>query len=329
MEGDGIRVTVVVSMYRCARYLEAFFDAADKVTSDDVELLLLLNDPLPEEVSVVERRISGGRRYRYVPVVERETLYASWNRGIRLARGRFVTIWNVDDIRFPDALDRQADFLDDNPGVGMAYGDYYLSRVHGAAPYGICHELEYEGNERAAESRHVIGCFPMWRRNLHDVVGYFDEQFGIVGDFEFQLRCLAHCRIKKAPGILGVFYVGDMGSGRLSMSRDRSGAERTCVFRRYAQWARIDLMYLFQSFRFRSGMMKLDGGWMPVTGCGIGAWTRFFSRFAVVVGIAAFPYCLLRYVKNHIGWLAGRALLFRRQAYEKIDVHEEGEDHGR
>ena len=55
--------------------------------------------------------------------VPREGLYKSWNRGIKLAKGEYITIWNVDDIRYPESFKEQAQVMDKNIKTMLVYGD--------------------------------------------------------------------------------------------------------------------------------------------------------------------------------------------------------------
>jgi glycosyltransferase involved in cell wall biosynthesis len=48
----------------------------------------------------------------------------SRNRGITLARGKYIAILDSDDISLPDRLAKQVDFMESNPEVG-ACGSYY------------------------------------------------------------------------------------------------------------------------------------------------------------------------------------------------------------
>ena len=50
---------------------------------------------------------------------------------------------------------------------------------------------------------------PMWRRNLHDAVGYFDEQFFCGGDYEFWIRATQHFEMLYIDKFTGKHFVGD------------------------------------------------------------------------------------------------------------------------
>jgi glycosyltransferase involved in cell wall biosynthesis len=59
----------------------------------------------------------------------REPLYASWNRAIRMARGKYLTSANADDRHSPDALELLSGALEANPDAALSYGDYAETNV--------------------------------------------------------------------------------------------------------------------------------------------------------------------------------------------------------
>lgn len=79
-----------------------------------MEVLLLHNEPSDMELEIIGEYLkNSGENIRHIIIEKRESLYQTWNRGISLAKGEYIAIWNVDDVRLPDSLERQAKVLDD------------------------------------------------------------------------------------------------------------------------------------------------------------------------------------------------------------------------
>ena len=49
------------------------------------------------------------------------------------------------------------------------------------------------------------GAFIMWRKSIHEKIGYFDEQFMISGDQNFWYRLTGFYIIQKVNTVLGAF----------------------------------------------------------------------------------------------------------------------------
>lgn len=153
----------------------------------------------------------------------RDPLYHSWNIGIQHARGEYITNANADDRLAPFATRKLAEALDN--GADVAYGSCYCTVTRNAEWSGewdffLDDPINYHdgkvpfGHEPFDPDRLArqcfIGPFPMWRKALHDRVGYFDSAFAIAGDYEMWLRFAAHgATFQNIPLYLGLFYFAD------------------------------------------------------------------------------------------------------------------------
>ena len=296
------RISVITSLYRCYQYLDNYFDAVDKIINlDECEFLLLFNDPTEEEDAKIKERIAGKNHFKYYKI-DREPLYATWNRGIKLASGKYCANWNVDDIRLPDSLFRQANALDDNPKCALAYGNTINILRHEDTTGTINNELDYsETTKHKFRDSCFLSCFPMWRKSIHDTIGYFDEQFKVVGDFEFQIRVAYKYPFVKVDGILGYFFIGS-GGARLSQQNKMQIIENNMTYLRYGVYQKVDITYLSQRHMFNENEVVSYNQSIPLTQyipyiqsvrkSKKGAWVK-----AILFKL---PYDTLRYIKIHI-----------------------------
>jgi glycosyltransferase involved in cell wall biosynthesis len=207
---------------------------------DECELILVHNDATEEELDILSRFIQPNMQVLHI-LVEREGLYASWNRAAMAASGEYLAIWNVDDIRTPDSLAAQKAALEQS-NAAMCYGDFYGTRTYGLFPETLYRYSPYQAFKEEAFKRHIIGCFPMWRKAIHRHIGYFDEQFKLVSDYEFQLRLIRRYSMVKAAPVLG-YYLEHAGH-KLSSNRRIQHRERTAVELRYRMYDKIMLHVL-------------------------------------------------------------------------------------
>lgn len=241
------KVTVLVSLYRCIDFIESFLQHASAIVNkDEIEFLLLHNDPQPAETAIIDRHIGQFKDMKHIRIVEREGLYKTWNRGIKLATGDYITIWNVDDIRFPDSILRQAQALDHHPAAAVAYGDMYGSKVYGTHAGKLYQHPEWTEQPNEFFQSYVMSCFQMWRKSIHQEVGFYDEQFKCVGDFDFQVRVALRYPFVKVKEPLGI-YLEDLPH-KLSSSSVQS-LENNIVYARYGAYKKIQLPFLRSSLR--------------------------------------------------------------------------------
>jgi hypothetical protein len=122
-------------------------------------------------------------------------IYETWNYALGKARGEFISNANIDDARHYTCIERQAQTLRMLPFVDIVYQDYYVFFQPNLSFDYIeknCFSSKIPifniNNISKASLPHNA---PMWRRSLHDELGFFDEIFQSSGDWDFWLRCAA------------------------------------------------------------------------------------------------------------------------------------------
>ena len=188
-----MQVSIIVSLYRTEKHLQHFLSDAykliDELEKHDIshELILVSNDASTKEASVLKSLKAPFK----VIFVEREPIYASWNRGIRMASGDFVTFWGVDDTRFPSGIIDGLMKVNET-GTDIAYLPFRYHRFVRLFGLSILAKIKtftppiFEMSKFTTEMH--IGPHFIVKRSLFDKIGFFDESFKIAGDFEFQVR---------------------------------------------------------------------------------------------------------------------------------------------
>jgi len=132
------------------------------------------------------------------------------NKGIRLARGRFVGILNADDYYEPGALARAAALLAPLPEPAFVVGNCNVWRSET--------ELQMVNKPRKLALEELllgfdINPFPVnpaayfYSRSLHDQIGFYDEGHEFAMDVEWLFRAAGHCKLS--------YYDEDWGNFRL------------------------------------------------------------------------------------------------------------------
>ncbi len=113
-------VTVLMPLYNGERYIREAVESILRQTWRDFELLIIDDgsiDKGPDIISFMQdERIVMLRNSSNMGVA------ATLNRGLAVARGRYIARMDADDISLPDRLERQVRFMDDHPDVGISGG---------------------------------------------------------------------------------------------------------------------------------------------------------------------------------------------------------------
>ena len=237
MSSEAIKVSFLTSLYRPGRFLESFLELyTAKFNHPTHELMLVHNDPSDEERGIIERYAGRISNLKHI-CVERESVYASWNRGIKASSGEYLAIWNVDDRRSVFGFQQQIMKLDKKPFSMIVSGDFVKVFAYGNTR-GLRVNESLRRSWLLGAPRFRNGCFLMWRRTLHASVGFFDEQFTVAGDREFWYRTTRRHRAEKARGVMG-FYLREPGAGLSRTNKGLQLRESALVAWRYAAMALI------------------------------------------------------------------------------------------
>ncbi len=235
-------ISIVSAIYKSDRYIERYekevlkFAAMLKQSGRDFELLIRATIPSEKEKLVFGRLAKN--LWCNVAEVQRRGAYAAWNEGVLAARGDVVGFWNVDDIRFPQAVMEAEDLVKN--GADVVYFPFiikryvnvfglsirvYVKRIDGAV-------LDFDVKKFSRGM--VCGPHFMFRRQLYYDIGPFDEQFKFASDFDWCVRALEHTKkFSRGQQLSGIFRVD--GTGLSSGSLPWRDAENNIVFKRHGQ----------------------------------------------------------------------------------------------
>lgn len=235
-------VTIITSLYKSEKYLPEFTKNlkgfAEEVLSRGLgyEHIIIANAP-----SIQEREAFNGFYgkpwFKFV-AIDRESVYATWNRGVGLALGDRIGFWNVDDKRYPEALSESEELF--SKGAELIYFPFIIKRylkifgkyflVHKQTINKVTPEFNDQTKPRFLREMHC-GPFFMFTKTLYNKVGPFDEQFKTSGDFDWCTRAvLAGGRLVKSQSLAGEFRLD--GGGLSAGGSMRQIVENNLVYRR-------------------------------------------------------------------------------------------------
>jgi len=114
MENKNDLVNVVMATYHgdSAHNLQQAVDSILKQTHSNFELILTIDGPVPEERAALLKEIeSSDNRILLLWNTVNKGPGAARNAAIKIAKGKYIAIFDSDDIAFPDKLENQLSYL--------------------------------------------------------------------------------------------------------------------------------------------------------------------------------------------------------------------------
>jgi glycosyltransferase involved in cell wall biosynthesis len=223
-------VSAIVSTYANERFIEGCLRDLLRQTLGRQLEIIVIDSCSPQNEGVIVRRFQAKHpNIVLVRTEQRETLYQAWNRGIKMARGKYVTNANTDDRLRPDAYEIIARELDADTNIALVYGDILFTNLENQT---------FEKHIRTGFSRRpdyspeimLTGCHmgpqPMWRKEIHAAIGYFDESFRSAGDYEFWCRIALRYPMRHLRRFLGLYLHNPAGIANSNLSLSAQETQR-------------------------------------------------------------------------------------------------------
>ncbi len=211
-------VTVLLPVYNGADVVGNAIDSVLAQSWDDFELLVIDDGSTDTTTRVIAGYVD--QRIRLVRNDRNLGITATLNRGLDLARGKYIARMDADDLCHPLRLERQIRFLDASPETGVV-GSWteVVSRAADSrtAARAMARAIVYKAlridshwfqPQSDAEVRFVMifNCplsHPsiMFRRTLIDEFGLRYE-FRFAEDYEFWTRCAQRTQLANIPEVL-------------------------------------------------------------------------------------------------------------------------------
>lgn len=203
-------VTVIISAYMSEAFIgECLAGLRQQSIWCSIEVIVIDAASPQNEQAIATEFQKENPNLVYVRTPERISIYAAWNIGLRLARGRYITVLSTNDALASNALEMMSRTLEHRPDIALVYGDSYVTQTphesfecNTGSPAMLWPEYQYEDLLRNCR----IGPHPMWRKSASEQTGFFDETYTANGDQEYWLRMGQCFEFLHIPEITGLYW---------------------------------------------------------------------------------------------------------------------------
>lgn len=191
------RITVLMPAYNVGKYIAPAINSILQQTFADFELLIL-DDGSTDTTAEV---ISGfnDNRIRYVRNDRNLGLAENLNKGIELSQTDYIARMDGDDISEPTCLEKQIDYLENHPDVGICGVGFQFFGTKTS-------KVIYPASQEAIKVQMLFGCaviLPMFRKSvfIENGLRYKPTAFP-AEDYRMWAECLRVTKIYNLPEIL-------------------------------------------------------------------------------------------------------------------------------
>lgn len=211
-------VSVIIPNYNHAPYLKERIDSVLNQTYQDFEVIILDDCSPDNSVEVIEQYRSNPH-VSHILINEQNTrnTFIQWERGISMAKGRYIWIAESDDAAEPQLLEILVGQLEHHPDASVAFCHSQLIDADGA----LLSEQNAKNSAQPGQItiddsctflRHLLifnyiynASMAVFRRDVYDRANPDYKQFRYCGDWHFWASVCAAGRVIEAYDMLSYF----------------------------------------------------------------------------------------------------------------------------
>ncbi|MCT4535552.1 glycosyltransferase family A protein [Halodesulfovibrio sp.] len=196
------RVSVLLPVYNQEKYIREAIDSILAQTYSDFEFIII--DDASSDMSVKVIQQFTDERIRFYVNTKNLGSVRTLNEGLSLCRGEYIARMDGDDIAYPERFQKQVEFLDAHPDVGVVG-----AAVQCFSKDGTGEVMRYETDCSAlfssfifAETSMVAHPVVMMRRNLFASGIKYSQRYFYAEDYKLWNDLKWHTNITNLPEVL-------------------------------------------------------------------------------------------------------------------------------
>ena len=192
----------------------------------------------------------GDGKFAFHLTMERDDgMYDAVNRGLRRATGEVLAYLNCDEQYLPGALERVAQFFEENPTVDLAFGHSLVVDPNGKFIAFRKAILPEKIHTWVSRNLAILTCSTFFRRRVLDEHGlFFDTKFKDLGDGNWVMRALD---LRLHMGVLPFFTSSFAESGENRNMAPTALREKDAMVASAPAWARALRPGIIAHYRLR------------------------------------------------------------------------------
>lgn len=210
-------VSIVTPTYNQAEYLTETIESVLAQSYPNIEYIVLDDGSTDNTQDVLSRFDGRIRHERHPNVGQAKTL----NRGWKMSRGSLLGYLSSDDRLLPDAVTRLVEGLTQHINAAVVYCDYDLIDAKGRFFRSVKAE-EFSLNRLTVDLVCQPGPGALFRRDVFERAGGWNESLRQVPDFEFWLRASRFGHFIRLPEILAQYRIHEESTSFRPISAERS-----------------------------------------------------------------------------------------------------------
>jgi glycosyltransferase involved in cell wall biosynthesis len=218
-------ISVILTVYNGECYISKAIESILTQTFRDFELIVI-NDGSNDTTSKIIELFSDPRIV-YLQNEKNCGIAKSLNRGLCIAKGRYIAIMDADDISMPERFSKQFEFLENNPEIGVC--GTWINVIDTAG--NLVDNCRYPVSSKVISYLLLFyNCIAnpttMYRKKIVMDVGNYNTEFIASMDYDLWTRIIGHYKFSNMPEFLLDYRIH---GGNISNNREKNHHENYII----------------------------------------------------------------------------------------------------
>lgn len=207
------KISVLMPVYNAEKYLGVALQSILDQSFRDFEFIIIDDGSTDNSLRIIKEYAVKDKRIVVLRSDKNLRTTKTLNKGLRLAKGKYVVRMDADDWSYPDRLQKQFEFMEKHKEVGVSGGAIEVCdrnlKVLNVRKYPIS-----DSEARKIIFRYSPFAHPatIWIKAMLDKVGGYNENIPLSQDYELYFRIGKICKFANLDSVLLKLRVHDDSS---------------------------------------------------------------------------------------------------------------------
>lgn len=185
------KVSIILTSYNRPLYLSEAIQSVLNQTMKNWELIIVDDcSSDPRVMLVIKKAIKDPRIRAFKVNYDVNNISVEWNLGIERARGEYLALLDDDNRKLPDFCKDMSEYLDTYLDKDVVACFMNMIDKYGKSTGRIFNSPVEMNKSSILERNFVDSGAMMWRREVMDKIGWFDERLKTTEDWDFVIRLM-------------------------------------------------------------------------------------------------------------------------------------------
>ena len=191
-------ISIIIATYNSGKFLEKCLQSIFEQSYQNFEIIIIDNKSTDKTLSIIKKY----EKFIDIWISESDNgIFHAMNKGIKISKGKIISILNSDDYFYPNALKTIVKYFNSNSNIDFIFGTVKKNKVFsGFKP----NKIRWKFNIYPS---HSVGFFI--KKKIHDKIGLYNLKYKHSNDYDFFYRLIVKNKIRgistKRTEVMGNF----------------------------------------------------------------------------------------------------------------------------